>query len=47
MDGGTTVRGAGFGSTPRQLRAADFGVQLPTLDQLQGGASGRRQQVLL
>ena len=41
------VRGAGFGSAPRQLRAAEFGVTLPAEDGLLDGVNGQRQKVLL
>ena len=40
------VSGAGFGSTPRQLRATDFGCELPAADDLMDGPDGQRQQVL-
>lgn len=43
----TAVVGAGFGSSPRALRACDFGCTLPSEEQLHPGASGRRQAVLL
>lgn len=48
LDHGTLhVRGAGFGGSPRQLHAADFGVALPLVGQLFDGESGQRQQILL
>ena len=41
------VSGAGFESTSRQLRAADFGVLLPAAYQLHGDARGQWQRVML
>jgi hypothetical protein len=42
------VHGAGFiGGVPRQLRASDFGVSLPSAERLWEGPSGCRQRVLL
>jgi hypothetical protein len=43
----TTIRGAGFDSTPAPLKAADFGVTLPDEERLHFGAEGVRQRVLL
>jgi hypothetical protein len=40
------VSGAGFGSTPRQLRMCDFGCPLPRPGHLLRGDNGLRQQVL-
>lgn len=40
-------RGAGFGSTPRQLRMADFGCPLPSANRLHPGENGVRQMVLI
>ena len=41
------VSGAGFGTTPKQLSRFDYGVLLPTREQVYHGAHGTRQRVLL
>lgn len=47
MENTRAVCGAGFGSTPRQLRASDFGCTLPRRDALDAGTCGERQRVLI
>ena len=41
------VSGAGFGTTPKQLSRFEFGVLLPSREQVYHGAQGVRQRVLL
>ena len=42
-----SIRGAGFGSMPKFMRARDYGLTLPSAECLHGGDNGVRQQVLL
>ena len=47
VNAAAAISGAGFGSTPKRLRARDYGLELPVAGGLHAGDNGVRQQVLL